>query len=96
MCKLDFRSQSGKGPVFHNSRLKCTNSGFETVHMGNHFEYILLYTPLAYTTLAHERVIYLYIFLLLFHYDDILTRTSKQLFEDRFGIAFRPQRKENI
>jgi len=91
--QIRFPIPDGKEAVSHNSRLKCTNSSFETVHMGKHFEYIIIiyttrYSRTRYThTSMHLRnTISIYI-LLLFHYD-ILTRTSKQLYEDRFGIAF--------
>lgn len=48
--QIRFPIPFGKGPFSHNSRLKCTNSGFETVHMGNHFEYIII----IYTTRVLE------------------------------------------
>jgi len=97
MCKLDFRSQSEKGP----SPIIAVTSVQAAVLKPFTWEIILsillLYTPRAYlrthththTHHPHLRnALFIYIFLLLFHYD-ILTRTSKQLFEDHFGIAFR-------
>jgi len=99
MCKLDFRSQSGKGP----SPIIAVSSVQTAVLKPFTWEIILsillLYTPRAYShTHTNTRTpvgrhphlrnaLFIYIFLLLFHYD-ILTRTSEQLFEDRFGIAF--------